>query len=131
MIFRQVVRWPASVLLGQAQVRDRRGEQWPRDAGDADRGTDQRHGGRPPPESWPIFCHSVRSTLQEEDSWNLDVRHAWLHLFRIIVLKMKRGYKEEIVAQTLEEEEEEEVEEEEVNNASSSAENYRAMMNEG
>lgn len=35
-----------------------------------------------------------RPTLQSEGVWTMEVRHAWLHFFRIIVLKLKRGYKE-------------------------------------
>lgn len=41
----------------------------------------------------PIFCQSIRSVLQEEGEWSMDIRHAWLHLFRVMVIKMKRGFK--------------------------------------
>ena len=40
----------------------------------------------------PIFCQSIRPILQEENKWDVETRNAWLHVFRIIVLKIKRGY---------------------------------------
>eukprot|EP00095_Tigriopus_kingsejongensis_P008927 maker-scaffold199_size265817-snap-gene-0.10 protein:Tk08927 transcript:maker-scaffold199_size265817-snap-gene-0.10-mRNA-1 annotation:"PREDICTED: cytoglobin-1-like" len=41
----------------------------------------------------PIFCQSIRSGLQEEGEWSMEIRHAWLHFFRVMVIKMKRGFK--------------------------------------
>ena len=41
----------------------------------------------------PIFCSAIRKELLEEEAWDVETRNAWLHLFRIIVFKMKRGFK--------------------------------------
>ena len=40
----------------------------------------------------PIFCNAVRPVLLHSDTWSREVEEAWMELFKVLTMIMKKSY---------------------------------------